>query len=106
MRVSPESFERLADCVPGMGRDPASVRRRIEVMEALLERLFIVPGINRPVGLDVLLDIVPIFGNIIAATLGAWVVWEARNLGMSRWQQPRMLGNVAVDAALGAIPWV
>ena len=106
MRISPESFDRIADRLPGAGRDPAAVRRRIEAMEALLERMFVVPGINRPVGLDVLLDIVPVVGDVIAAALGAWIVWEARNLGMSRWQQSRMIGNVLFDALLGAIPWV
>ena len=106
MKISPETFDRFADRLPGTGRDPASVRRRIEAMEALLERMFIVPGINRPVGLDVLLDVVPVLGDIIAAGLGAWIVWEARNLGMSRWQQTRMIGNVLFDALLGAIPWV
>ncbi len=106
MRISPDSFDHIANSLPGTGRDPASVRRRIEAMEALLERMFIIPGINRPIGLDVLLDIVPVVGDVIAAALGAWIVWEARNLGMSRWQQSRMVGNVVVDAVLGAIPWV
>ena len=106
MRISPESFDRLADRLPGAGRDPASVRKRIEAMEALLERMFVIPGINRPVGLDVILDLVPVAGDLVAAALGAWIVWEARNLGMSRWQQARMLGNVGFDALLGAIPWI
>jgi hypothetical protein len=106
MRISPGSFDRIADSLPGAGRDPASVRRRIEAMEALLERMFIVPGINRPIGLDVILDLVPVVGDVIAAAMGAWIVWEARNLGMSRWQQARMIGNVIIDAALGAIPWI
>lgn len=106
MPISPETYDRLADRFPGVGRDPASVRKRIEAMEALLERMFIVPGINRPIGLDVILDVVPVVGDLIAAAMGAWIVWEARNLGMSRWQQARMLGNVGFDALLGAIPFV
>ena len=89
-----------------IGRDPASVRTRIEAMEHVLERMFIVPGINRPVGLDVLLDVVPVAGDLIATALGAWIVWEARNLGMSKWQLARMAGNVGIDTLLGAIPWI
>jgi hypothetical protein len=34
------------------------------------------------------------------------MVWEARNLGMSKWQLIRMTANVGVDTALGAIPLV
>ncbi len=106
MGIKPRRFDGLADRVPGLGRDPQSVRRRIETMEHLLERMFVVPGINRPVGLDVMLDLLPIAGDLIGALLGTWLVWEARNLGMSRWQMARMMGNVGIDTLLGAIPWV
>jgi hypothetical protein len=91
---------------PGLARDPASVRQRVEAMERLLERMFVIPGINRPVGLDVILDLVPVVGDVAAAALGAYIVWEARNLGMSKWQISRMAGNVGVDWLLGLIPWV
>lgn len=88
------------------GTDAASVRQRIEAMEKVLERLFVIPGINRPIGLDVILDLVPGVGDIAGAALGAYVVWEARNLGMSKWQMTRMAGNVGIDFLLGLIPWV
>ncbi len=99
-------YRPIADNIPGFGRDPASVRKRIETMEALLERAFIIPGLNRPIGLDVILDLIPVAGSAIAAALGGWMVWEARNLGMSRWQMARMAGNVGCDVLLGSIPWV
>ena len=41
-----------------------------------------------------------------AAVLGAYMAWEARNLGMSKWQLARMGGNIGVDWLLGLIPWV
>jgi hypothetical protein len=106
MAVNTTRFNALADQLPGLGRDAASVRKRIETMERLLERAFVIPGLNRPVGLDVMLDLLPVAGSVVGAALGSWMVWEARNLGMSRWQMARMLGNVGFDALLGAIPWV
>jgi hypothetical protein len=75
-------------------------------MERLLERLFVIPGTKQPVGLDVILDLVPVAGDLLATALGAWMVWEATNLGMSKLQIARMAGNVGVDTLLGAIPWV
>jgi hypothetical protein len=86
------------------GTDPASVRRRIEAMEQLLERSFVIPGINRPVGLDAIAGLVPVLGDVFAAALGAYVIWEANNLGLPKWKLWRMAGNVAFDTALGAIP--
>ena len=92
--------------LPGLGNDPASVRQRIEAMEGLLERLFVIPGINKPVGLDVLLDLIPGVGTVSAAALGSYIMWEARNLKMSQGQFARMAGNIGFDMLLGAIPWI
>jgi hypothetical protein len=87
-----------------MGRDPLAVRRRIEAMEQLLERSFVIPGINRAIGLDALAGLVPVLGDVITAAMGAYIVWEASNLGMPKWKLWRMAGNIALDTALGAIP--
>lgn len=87
-----------------IGTDPVSIRRRIEAMEMVLERSFVVPGINRPVGLDAIIGLVPVVGDIIAMGMGAYIVWEARNLGMPKWKLLRMAGNVAFDSAVGAVP--
>lgn len=95
----------IADRVP-LDRTPASVRKRVEALEALLERMFVIPGLNRPVGLDVILDLLPFGGTTIGAALGGYMIWEARNLGMGRLQMARMAGNVAFDWLLGLIPFV
>ena len=92
--------------MPRLGSDPASVRQRIEAMEKILERMFVIPGINKPIGLDVILDVVPGLGTVSAAVLGSYIAWEARNLGLSKWQFVRMGGNIGVDMLLGAIPWI
>jgi hypothetical protein len=91
---------------PGFGTDPQSVRRRVEALERLMERMFVIPGLNRPVGLDVILDLVPVAGSTAAAVIGAYLAWESRNLGMSKWHLTRMAGNIGVDWLLGLIPWV
>tara|TARA_R110000868_G_scaffold51791_2_gene163647 strand:+ start:3346 stop:3768 length:423 start_codon:yes stop_codon:yes gene_type:complete len=105
MAVSQDQFERVVRDMPGFGRDPASIRRRIEAMEAVLEGLFVIPGTNRRVGLDSLVGLMPVVGDLATAAMGAWMVWEARNLGMSKWQLTRMAGNVGVDTLIGAIPF-
>lgn len=89
-----------------LGTDTVSIRRRIEAMEQLLERSFVIPGINRPVGLDALVGLVPVVGDVVAMGLGAYIVWEARNLGLPKWKLLRMAGNVAFDSAVGAVPMV
>jgi hypothetical protein len=104
-RMHTDAAAKIAGMIP-IGRDPAAVRQRIEAMEHLLEGLFTIPGINRRIGLDVILDVIPVGGDVIGSVMGAWMVWEARNLGMSKTQMARMFGNVGVDFLLGLIPVV
>jgi len=99
--IDPAVLDRLP-----LGRDPASIRRRIEAMEGILEHAFVIPGINRPVGLDFLVGLVPVVGDAVAAAMGSWIVWEARNLGLSKFQLARMAGNVGFDFAIGLVPFV
>ena len=94
------------DLMAGMGRDAQSVRQRIEMMEQVLENVFTIPGTRFRVGLDSMIGLIPVVGDLVAAAMGAWIVWEARNLGMSRWQLIRMSANIGVDTAIGAIPFV
>ena len=91
---------------PALSSDPQSVRTRIEALERVMENLFRLPGINRGVGLDVMLDFVPVVGPTAAAVLGTYLAWEARNLGMPKSAVARMAGNIGIDWLFGMIPFV
>ena len=105
MAIKPQDFGRAMSQLP-IGRDVASVRRRVEAMEALLERAFPLPGTSRRIGLDSIVGLVPVLGDVVTAAMGAWLVWEARNLGMSKFHIARMSGNLVFDTAIGFIPLV
>ncbi len=98
-----ERQTRVVDTLP-LGRDPLSVRMRIEAMEKVLERSFTIPGTKIPIGLDAIAGLLPVAGDILAAGMGLYLVWEAKNLGMSKWQLARMATNVGIDTLLGAVP--
>ena len=87
-----------------IGTDPLSVRKRIEAMEQLLERSMVIPGTKIPIGLDSIVGLVPVIGDFVTAAMGAYIVWEARNLGIPKWKLWRMAGNIAFDSAVGAVP--
>lgn len=88
------------------GTDVQSIRQRVEAMEMLLERSFRIPGVNVPIGLDAIVGLIPVLGDIITTAMGAYLVWEARNLGLPKWKLWRMGANVAIDTAIGAVPLV
>lgn len=98
-----DALRRMTQDLP-LGTDIKSVVRRIEALERLLEGLIKVPLVGRKVGLDAIVGLLPGAGDLITGAMGLYLVWEARNLGMPRWQLWRMAGNVGFDALVGAVP--
>jgi hypothetical protein len=79
---------------------------RLEALGQLLDMAFILPGTNVRYGIDGLIGLIPVVGDIITTAIALWVVREARALGAPRWLVARMLTNVAIDGVVGAVPVV
>ena len=88
------------------GSDPASIYRRIQMMEQLTERSMTIPGTNYEVGMDALIGLIPVLGDIFGVAMGTYIVWEARNLKMPKRHMVRMAGNVAFDGVIGFVPFL
>jgi hypothetical protein len=79
---------------------------RLEGLAKLLDVAFIVPGTNIRYGIDGLIGLIPVVGDIITTAISLWLVREARALGAPWHITARMLGNVALDGAVGIVPFV
>jgi Domain of unknown function (DUF4112) len=77
---------------------------RLETAARLLDVAFVLPGTNIRYGIDGLIGLIPVVGDIIATALSLWLVREARALGAPWHITARMLGNVAVQGVVGAVP--
>jgi hypothetical protein len=77
---------------------------RLEAIGNLLDMAFIVPGTNVRYGLDGLIGLIPVVGDIVTTAIALWVVREARALGAPRYLVARMLANVAIDGVVGVVP--
>jgi hypothetical protein len=78
---------------------------RLEVLAKLLDVAFVLPGTNIRYGIDGLIGLIPIVGDIITTAISLWLVREARALGAPWYLTARMLGNVAVDGVVGMVPF-
>lgn len=78
--------------------------RRMELMAKLLDNAFVLPGTNQRFGIDAIIGLIPGLGDMATTLLSSYVIWEARNLGVSRIAIGRMLTNLAIHATVGAIP--
>lgn len=78
---------------------------RLEAIAKLLDVAFILPGTNIRYGIDGLIGLIPVVGDIITTAISLWLVREARALGAPWYITARMLGNVAVDGVVGMVPF-
>jgi hypothetical protein len=78
---------------------------RLEAIAKLLDVAFILPGTNIRYGIDGLIGLIPVVGDIITTAISLWLVREARALGAPWYITARMLGNVAVDGVFGLVPF-
>jgi hypothetical protein len=85
--------------------DEAALRRMEAVAQALDESLEI-PGTNISIGLDPILGVVPVVGDVVSAGLSLYIVAESANLGVSYTTLLGMLGTITIDVAGGALPYV
>jgi len=77
---------------------------RLDAIAKLLDVAFIVPGTKFRCGIDGLIGLIPVVGDIITTAISLWLVREARALGAPWHIITRMLGNVAVDGVVGLVP--
>ena len=77
---------------------------RLDALAKLLDIAFILPGTNIRYGIDGIIGLIPVIGDIIATALSLWLVREARALGAPWHVTARMLGNVAVQGVVGTVP--
>jgi hypothetical protein len=77
---------------------------RLEALAKLLDIAFILPGTRIRYGIDGILRLIPVVGDLIASALSLWLVREARALGAPWHLTARMLANVALEGTVGLVP--
>jgi Domain of unknown function (DUF4112) len=89
---------------PGRVAAPAVRKLRLEAIAKLLDIAFILPGTNIRYGIDGLIGLIPVVGDLITTAISLWLVREARALGAPWHITARMLANVALDGVVGMVP--
>ena len=86
--------------------DRAATHRRLEALTRLMDTALRVPGTRWRFGLDAILDAVPGIGDVIGKAIAGYLIFEAHQLGVPRLLLARMVKNVLIDLAAGAVPGV
>jgi hypothetical protein len=79
---------------------------RLEALAKLMDGAFLIPGTTIRFGLDGIIGLIPVAGDMIAGLVSTYLIWEAKQLGAPRWLIARMLANAFLDTAIGSVPVV
>ena len=84
----------------------AGVEARIRRVTNILDELVPIPGTRHRFGVDPIIGLIPVVGDVAGALVGLWVIGEATRFGVPRIVVARMSVNLLVDLAVGIIPFV
>ncbi len=79
---------------------------KLEALSWLLDSSIKLPGIRYRVGLDALIGLIPVAGDLIGTALSTYILVMAAKMGVPRVTLLRMGFNVALEALVGLIPFV
>ena len=70
---------------------------RVEALARLMDGAFVIPGTNIRMGLDGLIGLVPVAGDVVSGLISSYLIWQARQLGAPAWLIGRMIANTLLD---------
>jgi hypothetical protein len=77
---------------------------RLRRLAWLIDGAFRLPGTRFRFGLNSVIGLAPAAGDALLSAISLYIVYEAHRLGLPKWKLARMLKNVAIEAAAGAVP--
>jgi hypothetical protein len=80
--------------------------RRIAFMTRIFDNLIEVPGTGRRFGVDPIIGLIPVVGDIAGAVASFWIIGEAAKFKLPPIVLARMIVYASVDMLLGAIPLI
>ena len=86
------------------GTKATNVVAELDLLAALLDSRWRIPGTSIRFGLDALVGLVPVLGDMATGLVSAYIVVRARNCGAGNGLVARMLGNVLLDTVGESVP--
>ena len=81
------------------------IRKNLQQLAWLLDSSIPVPGTRLTVGIDALIGLFPVIGDLIGVALSSYILSQAAKLGAPRSVLWRIAFNIAVEGVVGIIPF-
>lgn len=86
--------------------DLAATLKRVRALTRLMDTAVRLPGTNVTMGLDALLGLVPVVGDVASQLVSVYLITEARRLRAPKTLLARMIANTLFDTVVGSVPLV
>lgn len=96
----PDSSSQFSHLAP----DATSSLRRLRQLSRVLDKAITIPGTKVSVGLDPILGLVPVGGDVLTLVFSGYIILEAAKLGASKATLGRMILNLIIDSLVGSLP--
>jgi hypothetical protein len=91
---------------PPASKSDTAALQRIRMVGKLLEGIIAVPGTNKKIGLDPIIGLLTGGGDSVGFVMSAYILVESLRFKLPKETLLRMLTNVAIDAVVGAVPFL
>jgi hypothetical protein len=81
-------------------------RERLRFIAWLLDSSIPIPGTRFTIGIEALIGLIPLLGDLIGVLASSYILAEAHRLGVRRAVLLRMAFNVAVEGVVGIVPFL
>lgn len=86
--------------------DKRAALDRLDRFAHVFDTAFAIPGTNVRFGIEAVMRLVPGIGDAAASALSCYLLYEAHRLDVPRPVFARLVANVAIEGAVGAIPLI
>ena len=90
----------------GRGRQLEDARRDLDALARFLDETFVIPGLRWAIGIEAIIGLVPVVGDVVSAGLGGLLIFRAIQFRLPGIVVARMAFNTLLDLAFGAVPFI
>jgi hypothetical protein len=77
---------------------------RIRSISDLWDRAFSIPGTKWRVGLESVVGLLPVGGDVVGLGISIYILWQVVQFNLPKTILVRMVVNIAIDALVGSVP--
>jgi hypothetical protein len=77
---------------------------RLRTVSNLWDRAFGIPGTKWRVGLESVVGLLPVGGDVVGLGISIYILWQVVQFNLPKTILLRMVFNIAIDALVGAVP--